>query len=136
MTKKCVECGAGPNDPCGRNFMPSRCPAGKFPSGKYLLDMARASAVDLRRTAHPTAADSVVALADAYERLCVTLAETRKGEALSDRVALHWQTEAERLRGAIEQHRAAVCDNPKAAGQSADEALWAVLADEPSMQRD
>ncbi len=41
--------------------------------------------------------------------------------------------EIERLRVAIEKHQARVCDNPKAAGQQADEELWAILdsADEP-----
>jgi hypothetical protein len=36
-----------------------------------------------------------------------------------------------RLRGAIEAHQAAVCDNPKMAGKEADERLWAALQPEP-----
>lgn len=35
----------------------------------HILSVARAAAVDLRRTSRPTAADAVVALADAFERL-------------------------------------------------------------------
>jgi hypothetical protein len=39
------------------------------PTDEHLIAMARAAAVDLRRTARPTAADAVVALANEAERL-------------------------------------------------------------------
>lgn len=67
--EKCPECGAGPKDSCGRSFMPGRCPVGKRMSDKHLLELARASAVDLRRTSRPTAANTVELLASEFESL-------------------------------------------------------------------
>jgi hypothetical protein len=67
--EKCVECGAGPGGSCGRSFMPGRCPAGKRLSDEHLLELARASAVDLRRTSRPTAAQAVEVLANEFEAL-------------------------------------------------------------------
>lgn len=47
--------------------------------------------------------DAYIDAKDEIERLRGELAEARKGEALSDRIALHWQTTAHRLSAAIEQ---------------------------------
>lgn len=49
--------------------MPGRCPAGKRLSDEHLLELARASAVDLRRASRPTAAQTVEMLANEFEAL-------------------------------------------------------------------
>lgn len=78
-SNQCSDCGAGPDDPCGRPYYgPGRCPVGKTPSIENMVQAARASAIDLRRRACPTAADSVEAIAQKAERLHAALTECVK----------------------------------------------------------
>lgn len=48
------------------NMYESKRPAER---ATFMIDMAKAAAVDLRRTSRPTAADAVTILANDYERL-------------------------------------------------------------------
>lgn len=59
--------------------------------------------------------------------LQVEVETARTAAADIARDAERLKQENEQLRNAIGAHERAVCDNPKAAGQSADERLWSVL---------